>query len=383
MRRVLPLRIAARAALLTAFGVLASVGMANAADAPPTDRFEGRVDVREVLLDVLVTDRQGNVIVGLEPKDFRVTENGKPVELSGLSFYSNRRFLGSAAEASKSSIATDAARENRYFILLFNDVRRLAIDAPQLLSQQLQAARKAKEWFSGLLPNDYVAIATFDTKLKIHTDFARDRRTLDAAITEVIEGKDPETEWPSRAGNVENGAGGSGVPSLLARLPQGKALRDQTVDIYDALTVLSKASAPITGRKNLLLFSIGFGRISEFGQYLPDTQHYKPAQQALNDANVAVYTIDLWPAGTEHTMSSGLNLLAADTGGTYLFNFVNFSTPLQKIQEENNGYYLLAYRSEKPAGKEGYQKVEVKLANPEFRVKAREGYAYGKVRSES
>ncbi len=375
MRRFLPLLFAP---ILATFAASAS-----AADAPPTTTFEGRVDVREVLLDVLVTDRQGNVIVGLEPKDFRVTENGKPVDLSGVSFYSNRKFLGSAAEAKQTSIGVDAPLENRYFILLYNDVRMLAIDAPSLLSQQLQAARKTQEWFKGLLPNDWVAVATFDTKLKIHSDFTRDRRALDAAIDEVVQGKDPETEWPSRVGNTATGAKAGEAPSLLARLPRGKALRDKTVDIYDAMTVISKAAAPITGRKNMLLFSIGFGRISEFGQYMPDQQHYKPAQQALNDANVAVYTIDLWPAGTDHTLSSGLNLLASDTGGTYLFNFVNFSTPLKKILEENNGYYLLAYKSERPAGAEGFQRVEVKLANPEFKVKAREGYSYGKSRGDA
>src|SRR5262245_62338326 len=46
--------------------------------APDTQgRFEGQVDVREVLLDVLVTDRQGNVIVGLDRGDFVVKEDGK------------------------------------------------------------------------------------------------------------------------------------------------------------------------------------------------------------------------------------------------------------------------------------------------------------------
>ncbi len=52
-------------------------------------------------------------------------------------------------------------------------------------------------------------------------------------------------------------------------------------------------------------------------------------------------------------------------------------SPLDQIAEENNGYYLLSYQSEKPAGKSGFQQVEVKTTNPEFRVKAREGYTYG------
>lgn len=352
-----------------------------AADAPPAAQFEGRVDVREVLLDVLVTDRQGNVIVGLEPKDFRVTENGKPVDLAGLSFYSNRKFLGSAAEATTGGSAPAAAvapgtpLENRYFVLLFDDVRSLTLDAPELITQQLQAARKAKEWVGKLLANDWVAVLTYDKKLKVHSDFTRDQRVLVEAIQDAVSGKDSETEWPSR---IAEGVGNT--PSLLARLPQGKALRDKTESIYDALAELSKAAAPITGRKNLLLFSIGFGQINSFGQYLPDPRYYRQTQEALNDANVAVYTIDLTLPGTEHTLSGGMNQLAADTGGTYLFNFVSFTTPLEKIAQENNGYYLLAYKSERPAGAEGFQKVEVKLANPEFKVKAREGYAYGKPR---
>ncbi|HEV7672050.1 MAG TPA: VWA domain-containing protein [Thermoanaerobaculia bacterium] len=365
MRRYLPLL------LLPILSVLAV--SARAADEPPRAQFEGRVDVREVLLDVLVTDRQGNVIVGLKPQDFQVTENGKPVDLSGLSFYSNRRFLGSAKEAEKSAIATDAPRDNRYFILLFDDVRPLALDAPELVSQQLQAARKAKEWVSRLLPNDWVAVATYDRKLKIHSDFTRDQRALQGAIQDAVSGKDPESEWPSRAE-----AASASQPSLLGKLPKGKALRDKTESIYDALTVLAEASDGIVGRKNLLLFTTGFGQINSFGQYLPDPRYYTPTQQALNDANVAVYTIDLTLPGTDHTLSGGMNQIAADTGGTYLFNFVSFSTPLAKISEENNGYYLLAYKSERPAGAEGYQKVQVKVTNPEFKVKAREGYSYGK-----
>ncbi len=344
---------------------------AEAAEAPPSAQFEGRVDVREVLLDVLVTDRQGNVIVGLGPNDFRVTEGGKPVDLAGLTFYSNRRFLGSAANAESSANAGETTLENRYFVLLFDDVRSLSLDAPELVSQQMQAARKAKEWVGKLLANDWVAVLTYDRKLKVHSDFTRDQRALAAAIQDAVSGKDPESEWPSRIGDTAK------TPSLLARLPKGKALRDKTESIYDALTVLAEAAAPIVGRKNLLFFTTGFGQINSFGQYLPDPRYYAPTQQALNDANIAAYTIDLTPAGTEHTLSGGMNQLAADTGGTYLFNFVSFSTPLEKISAENNGYYLLAYSKERPAGKAGFQEVEVKLTNPEFKVKARQGYRYG------
>jgi hypothetical protein len=48
------------------------------------------------------------------------------------------------------------------------------------------------------------------------------------------------------------------------------------------------------------------------------------------------------------------------------------------VSQENNGYYLLSYTNEQPAGKTGFQEVQVKTVNPEFRVKARRGYEYGK-----
>ena len=93
---------------------------------------------------------------------------------------------------------------------------------------------------------------------------------------------------------------------------------------------------------------------------------------------MAVYSLDLTPAAVEHTLSDSLNLMSNDTGGRYFFNVTNFSTPLDQIAKENNGYYLLSYQSEQPAGKSGFQNVTVTTTNREFRVKARKGYEYGK-----
>jgi len=39
---------------------------------------------------------------------------------------------------------------------------------------------------------------------------------------------------------------------------------------------------------------------------------------------------------------------------------------------------MLAYQATHPRGTSGYQSVKVAVGNPEFRVKAREGYLYGK-----
>lgn len=240
-----------------------------------------------------------------------------------------------------------------------------------MVRRQLDAGRRAKQWVEReLLPNDWVAVASYDHKLKLQVDFTKDRQTITRAIDEAMKGRDPEQNWPSRSASATG-------PALLDDLPQGNALRQETLRIYDAVRVLAEAAGEIRGRKNLVFFTTGFGQINNVGQYLQDPRYYPPMMQALNDNNVAAYMIDLTPLQVRHTMSDAMNQLAEETGGEYFFNFTNFATPLGQIAEENNGYYLLAYRSGHPAGESGFQKVRVRTKNPQFEVKAREGYVYG------
>jgi VWFA-related protein len=338
----------------------------------PQGQFGEKVNVQEVLLDVLVTDAKGNVIVGLGPDDFVVREDGKPVNVTGVSFYSNRNLVEPSAQAARKGLKTAQAPEDRYFILFFDDQKSNAVDAPELLTQQMQAVQRARDWVSReLLPNDWVAVVSYDQKLKVQQDFTHDRKALAAAVSDAMKSKDHEGNWPSRVAQHSG-------PSIFAGLPRGNELREKTGTIYDAVNALARSAGNITGRKNLLLFSNGFGNINSFGQYVPDERYYPKMVHTLNDNNVAVYPIDLVPQGTQHTMTDGLNQLASDTGGRYFFNFTNFLTPLKQVAQENSGYYLLSYSTERPTGASGYQEVQVKAANPEFKVRARKGYEFGK-----
>ena len=100
--------------------------------------------------------------------------------------------------------------------------------------------------------------------------------------------------------------------------------------------------------------------------------------QALNDANLAVYPLDLSRIGVSHSLRDSLSLLANDTGGYYYENVTSYGSIVEIISGQNSGYYLLSYRSESPAGESGYRKVEVRLKNPELRVSGRQGFFYGK-----
>jgi VWFA-related protein len=352
---------------------LAPAAFAQESEPQAPGQFGEKIDVNEVLLDVLVTDSKGNVIVGLKPDDFVVKENGKPVELTGLTFYSDRRLVGGAKEGVK----VDEVPEDRFFILFFDDQKDEAVDAPALLGRQVEASQRARDWvLKSRQPADWVAVVSYDKKLKVQQDFTRDGRALAEAIGAAMKGKDAEGNWPSR---IKEGEG----PSLYANLPRGNALRDETENIYDALKVLADAAGQIRGRKNLVMFTTGFGEVNSFGQYIPDKRYYPGTVQALNDNNVAVYSLDLVPAGTIHPLSNAMTQLSNETGGQYYTNFSTFSTPLKQIGDENSGYYLLSYRSEQPAGKRGFQEVDVDTTNPEFRVRARKGYAFGEEKGQT
>lgn len=384
MQRRIHLAVAATAAFL---GLGSSLALSAQTAPPPAQppaaeqpnaRFEGQANVNEVLLDVLVTDRNGNVIVGLNKNDFVVKENGKPVDLSGVTFYSNRQYLQEAKDlTAKTGLDIDRVPESRYFILCFDDQKQQAVQSPVLLQQQVQAGIQAKKWVTqNLLPNDFVAVASYDYKLKIQQDFTHDTRALEAAIDSAVQGKDTEGNWPSRIAAQGDG------PSLLANLPRGNDLRDQTTRIYDGIRLLADSAGHVTGRKNLILFTHGFGIINNFGQYIPDVRFYPPMMHALNHNNVAVYALDLVPAGVTHPLANAMNQLAMETGGEYYFDFTNFLTPLKQVSKENNGYYLLSYGATHGTDKAGFQKVTVETLNPEFKVKAREGYQYGKTDAE-
>lgn len=337
---------------------------------PPA--FEEEIQVTEVLIDALVTDERGNAVLGLGEDDFIVEEDGEPMDVDHVTFYSNRRFIESAERAERIGIDPADVPTERYFILFFHDQRDIL---PRITAQLLSAGQRAKQWVRGeLLPNDHVAVVSYRHKLRIYQDFTADEERIGNAIDQAVRGVDPE-RWPSRMEAAEG-------PSLLANLPSPEAVSRSSERFYGAMEILAQAAGAVPARKNLVLFSLGYGEVHEFGFYTPDSRYYQPMIRELNDNNVAVYSIDLIAIEPgqqliDNVYANSLSQLSSDTGGAYYFNFVNFRTPLERMAEETSGYYLLSYTSRHPEGTSGYQKVEVRTTNPTFDVDARQGYQWG------
>jgi VWFA-related protein len=347
------------------FFAVVAVLLTSFAAAAQEQPYEERIDVSAVLLDVTVTDSRGNQILGLDIDDFVVTEDGVRQQIDSVDYFTNRRLLTSPE--SKAAFKVERVREERYFILFFDKL----LDASNstyrsdLLNVRDAAIRFVSE---NIFPEDKVAVAGFDARLKIYADFTSDREVLVAAIRDAIKtGARGLTEPPATA---------DGSPSILAGIDRSRLMGSGR--IYDALRLLADAVQPITGRKAMMLFSSGIGDAVSMSSPLPasEDRRYQPMIAALNRANVSVYSIRMIRGAEFHAGEHVLSRIADETGGEYFRQIIDFGTPLRAAEKENSGYYLLTYRSSKRHGESGYQKVDVKLRNPEFRVKAREGYAY-------
>jgi VWFA-related protein len=320
------------------------------------------IDVNVVLLDALVTDAKGNQILGLTKDDFVVKENGVEQPIDSVDYYTNRQLLNAPEE--NAAFKVERVHEDRYFIFFFDKPN----DAQ--LWDRLALARGAARKFvdEQMKAGDRVAIVGHDVRLKVYSDFTSDKLQLARAIDQVAMFGNGLREAPAGEG-----------ASILRGLKISDMI-NRTGTVYEALTLLADSTSAIHARKNLVLFSAGIREIGESsrdGVLLNTSRYYDPMVQALNSADVAVYAVNLFEnSGEMPVVHQTLDRVTADTNGQYFRHAVSFLTPLKEIERQNAGYYLITYHAHHGAGS-GYQKVDVSVKNPEFRVKARGGYSYG------
>lgn len=328
--------------------------------------FEEQIEVNAVLLDVIVTDDSGNQILGLTKNDFVVEENGVAQEVESVSYLTNRQLLD--AREGSAPFQVERVQENRYFIFFFDKP-----EAGALFDQLAQARRAVRDFIRDeMKAGDLVAIAGHDVRLKIYSDFTSDKAALERALNAS-----------SRFGPGIMSAKAGNEPSLLRNIARD-VMSGETGTVYEALTLLADSAAPIRARKNLVLFSPGMADLSEEvrnGTLWNRSRYVDPMLDALNAANVSVYSVQLQRpshgVSTTSALHQRLTELATSTGGHYFQFNSSFKPVIEAVEETNAGYYLVSYRSQKPRGEKGFQKVSVDVRNPEFKVTARSGYGYG------
>ena len=317
-------------------------------------QFGEKVDVNLVLIDAIVTDSKGNQILGLDKDDFVVKENGAPQAVDSVDYFTNRKFL--SAQEQNAPFKVEQVKEGRYFIFFF--------DKPvgtQLFSDVLLARNAVRDFIDNQMQEgDQVALVGHDFRLKVYSDFTTDKAQLKKSLDEVAK------FGPGAKGGIAGSSAGI----------------DNTGTVYEALQYVGDSLTKIKARKNLVLFSAGIlepGEEVRNGVVISQSQYYQPMADALNRANIAVYPVNLLHEQAVNAVPAyhqTLERIASETNGEYFRYPVSFSTPLKRIDRQNSGYYLISYYTKHPRGS-GFQKVDVALKNPDFRVKARAGYPYG------
>ena len=328
--------------------------------------FGERVDVNAVLIDVVVTDRSGNQILGLTKDDFEVKENGVRQTIDSVDYFTSRRLLNDREE--KLPFDVERIKEERYLVFFF--------DKPEGagMFEQLARARSAVSKFldEDMGSGDRVAIVAHDVRLKVYSDFTADKAQLERALREVATFSSGLTKPDAASG-----------PLSILRNVDLEEMNGGTGTVYEAVRVLAEALRPLRGRKNLVLFSPGIhepGEIVRNGMLMSTSRFYEPMVQALNASNVSVYAANLNSVVvTDPVFHQTLERMTRDTNGEYFRHSVSFDPILDQISKATGGYYLLTYRTSRPRGSRGFQKVQVSVDNTEFRVKARPGYVYGDV----
>jgi VWFA-related protein len=276
--------------------------------------------------------------------DVRATVDGRPIPLESL------QWIDVTTPTVVPEGAVQPVAAGRSLVFLFQkDV------TGTRAAGLLRMASRAKEIARSLPAPDRVAVVSFDSRLRLWTDFTTDRERVGQAIDRGVL---MNRTLPKAATD------GAALEVLLAADAARRAY-----SLEKALGLVGKALASVPGERSLVLVGSNMGRSPTV---LLSEAEYMEAQQALSDARVAVYSLDVTEAD-HHTLEAGLQQVAADTGGFYARTHDFTAQAVDKLKGALEGHYLLTFA--KPDGPRGYHEVKLRLARGGATVLAHGGYS--------
>lgn len=276
---------------------------------------------------------------------------------------------------------------------------------------------------------DLVAILRVGAGLGALQSFTSDKRQLIAAIDKIrwnIMSRTGVNSFESISNSLIDDLGSADNPAQNA-IRQKKNNMDKEFDLQTsmerqlniangtigALNYVIRGMSELPGRKAILFFSEGFPTI-DYSQKTPQSNGLSNLLSIItelaNRASIVIYTFD--PRGLAippslrgdaadgagpsamgvsvgfggdpfHTQDlalrdsqDSLKYLANETGGlAYLLN--NMNKGIQKVVDDQNGYYLIGYQPDSEtfdAKKSRFNKLTVKLKNPDLKIRYRSGF---------
>jgi VWFA-related protein len=382
-----------------------------------------------VLVPVVVRDKSGAHVGGLTKDDFQVSEAGKA---QGVAVFEE-------VKASTAPARRPGASNGVYSNMLRQDTstkRVVVIALDQVNSAYLDQARARQQLTEHLV--EAVGDGSLMALVRIHGrgitvihDFASDPKVLVAGLKAALaveKGEISPTEFdkldPAATMPKEQDAFGTALAMMHAERREVEAFfqayhqkanyaaQSNAIEVtLDAMEHIAHALAGIPGRKSLIWLTGSFPlSLNPFSEILQGqgAAYFRRTVQALNDANVAVYPVDI--RGVINTEVSGLDAgyptqlagqrrnaqnpneiaedptklrfeamrsFAASTGGVPFYNNNSVPNGIRNAIEDSSAYYMLGYyRADKNTDMQ-WKALNVKVRGAGLQVRSRSGFYAG------
>jgi VWFA-related protein len=369
---------------------------AGAQDPPLPDVFGEFLDVRVVNIEVVVTDRAGERVSGLDAGDFVLTVDGVEIPIG---YFSEIR--GGAAIAGDGATQLPGVEAGQpfgtNFLLYVDDNHTRKVDRDPIV-------RALIEQLDALGPRDRMAVVVqHGTGLHLLSSWSSSPRELGAALALLLDGEryggsarspllvartlglqprgpglaDVTADAPSGASAQDalfEEVGDSLLESSFLEALGGAPLRlDLELAVAGAVSALRGFAKP-EGRKVMLLLAgrwpLGTFRSGTAGvDVVTDLELVRPL---VETANLLAYTV--YPLGetASHDLwrNASLRNIASSTGGQTLYRR---DEVLRGAVADTRSYYSLGFAPEL-AGNDARHRIEVRLRRGGLRARTRDSY---------
>lgn len=351
-----------------------------------------RVTAREVLLDVLVVDKNGEPVTGLSASDFHVTEQGEAQVIRRVSEHHAMTAdelgkLTSAPELPPNTFSnyTPARNTNASIVLLLD-----AMDSP--IEAQMSMRQQLVNFLKHMQPGPPVAIFQLDTEMHLVQGFTSDPKVLLAAA-------ESKRDMPTFA-----------RPTAAPRSYTYDAVYRRTLmdNLRSGMQMLGGYLAAYPGRKNLIWFTgrvpmtrtgFGFGNPFRDGMTVTDSgDEAGEMTDVLTVSRVAVYPVDtfgLVAMPTSMTAASrggamnrpgmgggipgfdnhaNMDEIAQQTGGKAYYNTNDFTRVIEDVIRTGSSYYSIAYGTTNTRWNGEFRSIKVTVDRPDVQLQHKNGY---------
>ena len=395
-----------------------------------------------VTVDVVVVDNHGEPVADLTTGDFIITEEGRPQRVQffqPVTTAGQERAARLPGRANRYSTNIGAeAPAGRSFVLFFDDVH--------LSEEGGERAKRALEQFLNdeAAEGDLVSLVAPASGLRWHARLPGGRAELVKALGSLrgrylpeisaervsdyeayrihvmqdeqmaervarrfnnlrVAGRDPVNLQKDAGPRPENRGSAAGLLEPFVQSRAAEAYVRATARNRATLRALREtiqSMEAVRGRKSLVLMSPGFVLDQELALF-------RQVEDAARRANIAMYFVDVrgleaqsvfasaqfgspvdsrdvGAANADATLEAeGAVSLAETSGGFAVQNSNDLRTALRRIAGESRVYYLLGYVPSNPRVDGKFRRISVRVARPDVRVRARNGYYAGGVPPEA